>query len=403
MKITRRSFLAAAAWTPLLAQAVRAAMTGQGAGGERLLYVGTYTNNAAGSKGIYAWRFNAATGAVTSLGLAAETDSPSWVAVHPNKRFLYAANELPPAEAGGPEGAITAFAIDQSTGQLTRISRSKSKGLAPAHLIVDPTGNWIVVANYGSANGREGTSVATFAVGADGRLAAEPKAFMAHTGKPDAQGVAGAAHPHCVLLSPDGKFLFVAEKGRNEITIYRWNAATGELAPHDPGAVDIATVTTPTTARAAPRHLTFGKDGRFLYCAYEAGRAVSTFAYDGADGTLTALDTHPTLPADAPQSGSCAEIEVHPDGTFLYVSNRGHNTLALFAIDQAQGTLQPRGHFPTGGTPRHFKIDPSGDYVFTEGQNTSVTLVQKIDRRTGALTQTDARLDSPAPVCIAFV
>ena len=398
MKISRRSFLATAASTPLLAHAMRGAVaTGQGADGERLLYVGTYTNSAAGSKGIYAWRFNAATGTVTSLGLAAETDSPSWVAVHPNKRFLYAANELPPAEAGGPEGAITAFAIDQSTGKLTEISRSKSKGRAPAHLLVDPTGKWVIVGNYGTGNGLEGTSVATFAVGTDGKLAADPKALMPHVGKPDAQGVAGASHPHCVLLSPDGKYLFVAEKGRNEITIYRWNAATGELAANDPRAADA------TAERAAPRHLTFGKDGRFLYCAYEAGRAVSTFAYDSAKGTLTAVDTQPTLPADAPQTGSCAEIEVHPDGTFLYVSNRGHNTLAVFAIDRAKGTLEPRGHFATGGTPRHFKIDPTGDYVFTEGQNTGVTLVQRIDRRTGALTQTGAKLDSPAPVCIAFV
>ena len=398
MKITRRSFLATAASAPLLAQAMRgSAAAEQAGGGERLLYVGTYTNNAAGSKGIYAWRFNAAAGTVTSLGLAAETDSPSWVAVHPNKRFLYAANELPPAEAGGPEGAITAFAIDQSTGTLTQISRSKSKGRAPAHLLVDPTGNWVIVGNYGTGNGLEGTSVATFAIGTDGRLAAEPKAFIPHAGKPDAQGAAGASHPHCVLLSPDGKLLLVAEKGRNEITIYRWNAATGELAPNDPRAVEA------TAARAAPRHLAFGKDGRFLYCAYEAGRAVSTFAYDSASGTLTARDTHSTLPAGAPQTGSCAEIEVHPDGAFLYVSNRGHNTLAVFAIDQARGTLEPRGHFATGGTPRHFKIDPTGDYVFTEGQNTGLTLVQKIDRRTGALTQTEAKLDSPAPVCIAFV
>jgi 6-phosphogluconolactonase len=398
MTISRRSFLATAASTPFLAHAMRGtAATAQGAGDERLLYVGTYTNNAAGSKGIYAWRFNAATGTVTSLGLAVETDSPSWVAVHPNKRFLYAANELPPAEAGGPEGAITAFAVDPSTGKLTEISRSKSKGRAPAHLLVDPTGKWVIVGNYGTGNGLEGTSVATFAVGTDGKLAAEPKAFIAHVGKPNAQGVAGASHPHCVLLSPDGKLLFVAEKGRNEITMYRWNAATGELAPNEPGAVEA------TAARAAPRHLAFGKDGRFLYCAYEAGRAVSTFAYDGAKGALTALDTHPTLPADAPQTGSCAEIEVHPDGTFLYVSNRGHNTLAVFAIDQTRGTLEPRGHFATGGTPRHFKIDPTGDYVFTEGQNTGVTLVQRIDRRTGAVTPTGAKLDSPAPVCIAFV
>lgn len=397
MKTTRRTFLATAACTPFLAHAMSAAASaGQGASGDRLLYVGTYTNNAAGSKGIYAWRFNAGTGQVTSLGVAAETDSPSWVAVHPNKRFLYAANELPPVEAGGPEGAVTAFSIDQASGKLTQISRSKTKGRAPAHLLVDPTGKWVIVGNYGTGPGTEGTSVASFAIGADGTLSAEPKSLVPHVGKPNAAGVL-VSHPHCVLLSPDAKFLFVAEKGRNEITIHKWNAATGEITPHDPPAVEA------TRPGAAPRHITFGKSGKFLYCCYEAGRAVSTFAYDAAKGTLTALDTQSTLPADAPQTGSCAEIEVHPDGTFLYVSNRGHNSLAVFAIDQARGTLEPRGHFPTGGTPRNFKIDPTGDYVFTEGQNTNKTLVQKIDRKTGAVTPTDATLDSPAPVCIAFV
>jgi 6-phosphogluconolactonase len=186
----------------------------------------------------------------------------------------------------------------------------------------------------------------------------------------------------------------VAE-GRNEITIYRWNAPTGELSPQR---------SAPSMPRRTvrPRHITFGRDGKFLYCAYEASRAVSTFAYDGAIGTLTALDTHSTLPADAPQTGSCAEIEVHPDGTFLYVSNRGHNSLAVFAIDQVKGTLEPKGHFATGGTPRNFKIDPTGDYVFT-GDRTQRHPRQKIDRKTGALTPTDAKLDSPAPVCIVFV
>ena len=227
MKTSRRSFLATAACTPLLAHAMRsAAAAGQRAVGERLLYVGTYTNNAAGSKGIYAWRFNPATGTVTSLGLAAETDSPSWVAVHPNKRFLYAANELPPAEAGGPEGAVTAFAIDQATGKLTEISRSKTKGRAPAHLLVDPTGKWVIVGNYGTGNGLEGTSVASFAIGADGRLAVEPKAFNPHVGKPDAQGVAAASHPHVEALSPDAQIICVDEKLRNEITMDRRDSLT---------------------------------------------------------------------------------------------------------------------------------------------------------------------------------
>jgi len=180
--------------------------------------------------------------------------------------------------------------------------------------------------------------------------------------------------------------------------IYTWDAATGKLTPNDPPSVEA------TKPNAAPRHLAMGKSGKFLYVCYEAGRAVSTYAYDSTKGTLTALDTHPTLPPDVPQTVSCAEIEVHPDGSFLYVSNRGNNSLALFAIDPVKGTLEPKGLTPTGGGgPRNFKIDPSGDYLFAENQQSGLTVVFKIDRQTGALTKTDATLDTPAPVCIAFV
>jgi len=175
--MNRRGFLTTAAMTPILASAfgrVRAQTVGA-----RLLYVGTYTNNAAGSKGIYAWRFDAAANAVTSLGLAAETDSPSWVVVHPNKRFLYAANELPPPEAGGPTGAVTTFSIDAASGKLTQIGRVKTNGLSPAHMLVDPTGKWAIVGNYGNGPGSEGTSVAVFAIGTDGKLADTSTAFAA--------------------------------------------------------------------------------------------------------------------------------------------------------------------------------------------------------------------------------
>lgn len=403
MKTTRRSFLAAAACAPVVMKAMRASAQG---GGERLFYVGTYTNGNAGSKGIYAWRFNPATGKVTSLGLAAETDSPSFLAVHPNKRFLYAVNELPPAEAGGPEGAVTAFSIDAASGKLTQISRSKSGGRAPAHLLVDSTGKWVIAGNYGTGPGNEGTSIAVFAIGADGKLAETPKTLIPHAPRPKRLDPAAAppkggnppvSHPHCVLLSPDGKFLFVAEKGWDQVVIDKFNAATGELTPNDPPAADSG----PNTG---PRHITFGKDGKLLYACLEQGRSVSTYAYDSARGTLTHLQNLSTLPADAPQTGSTAEIEVHPDGNYLYVSNRGHNSLALFAIDQAKGTLTAQGHFPTGGgAPRNFKIDPTGNWVITENQQSNLSVVQKIDRPTGKLTATDVTLDSPAPVCIVFV
>jgi 6-phosphogluconolactonase len=402
--MNRRAFLTTAAMTPILANALQT-LRAQTAGG-RLLYVGTYTNNAQGSKGIYGWRFDAATGRVASLGLAAETDSPSWVVVHPSKRFLYAANELPPPEAGGPTGAVTAFSIEAASGRLTQIGRVKTNGLAPAHMLVDPTGKWAIVGNYGNGAGSEGTSIAVFAIGDDGRLAATPRAFVPHVPKPKRldpaappprNGNPPTSHPHCVLLSPDSRFLFVAEKGFDEIVVYRFDAATGALTPNTPPAVEA------TRFRAAPRHLAFGKDGTFLYVCYEAGRAVSTYAYDASNGTLSPKDTVATLPPGAPPTGSCAEIEVHPDGRYLYVSNRGHNSLALLAIDPSDGTLTLEGVFPVGGTPRNFKIDPTGNYVFAEGQNNGVTVVFTIDRPTGMLTKTDVTLDSPAPVCIAFV
>src|SRR6476620_5394485 len=402
--MNRRAFLTAVGITPVLGSAFTP-LRAQTAGG-RLLYIGTYTNSAAGSKGIYGWRFDAATGAVSSLGLAGETDSPSWVVVHPNKRFLYAANELPPPEAGGPTGAVTAFSIDAASGKLTTIGRVKTNGLAPAHMRVDPTGKWAIVANYGNGAGSEGTSIAVFAIGADGKLADTPKTFVPHVPKPKRldpaapppkNGNPPTSHPHCVLLSPDSKFLFVAEKGFDEIVVYRFDAVTGALTPNSPAAVEA------TKFGAAPRHLAFGKNGKFLYACYEAGRAVSTYAYDASNGTLSPKDTVATLLPDAPQTGSCAEIEVHPDGNYLYVSNRGHNSIALLAIDPSNGTLTFKGTFAVGGTPRNFKIDPTGNYVLGEGQNNGVTVVFKIDRPTGMLTKTDVTLDSPAPVCIAFV
>ena len=377
----------------------------QTAGG-RLLYIGTYTNSAAGSKGIYAWRFDAETGKVTSLGLAAETDSPSWVVVHPNKRFLYAANELPPPEAGGPTGAVTAFSIDAASGKLTPIGRVKTNGLAPAHMLVDPTGKWAIVANYGNGAGSEGTSIAVFAIGADGKLADTPKTFVPHVPKPKRldpaapppkNGNPPTSHPHCVLLSPDSKFLFVAEKGFDEIVVYRFDAATGALTPNSPAAVEA------TKFGAAPRHLAFGKNGKFLYVCYEAGRAVSTYAYDASNGTLSPKDTVVDAPA-----GRAADRLLRRDrgpsrrqlSVRLEPRAQQHGALA---IDQANGTLTFKDTFAVGGTPRNFKIDPTGNYVFAEGQNNGVTVVFKIDRSTGMLTKTDVTLDSPAPVCIVFV
>ena len=241
--MNRRAFLTTAAMTPILATAFQT-LRAQTAGG-RLLYVGTYTNNAQGSKGIYGWRFDATTGKVTSLGLVGETDSPSWVVVHPNKRFLYPANELPPPEAGGPTGAVTAFSIDAASGKLTQIGRVKTNGIAPAHMLVDSTGKWAspaTTATGPAAKARRSRSLPS-ATTASWR---HSDSFVPHDPRPKRLDLAApptgkpnppTSHPHCVIMSPDNRFLFVAEEGWDEIVAYRFDAATGALTPNTPPSV----------------------------------------------------------------------------------------------------------------------------------------------------------------------
>jgi 6-phosphogluconolactonase len=383
------------ATAPLFATALKGAAQG-GAAAERWLYVGTYTTQGnTGSKGIYAWKFQASTGKVTSAGVAAETDNPSFVAIHPGKKYLYAVNELAASGAADPNGGVSAFSIDAMSGKLTLLNRVNSRGQNPAHLIVDPTGTWVIIGNYGAANGTAGTSVAVFRVRTNGGLDDEPVTFVPHVPRTDT-GRPPAAHPHNVHLSPDGRFLLVADKGLDRIVVYHWDGATGKLTPNNPPFADAPTL------GSGPRHMAFGKSGKFLYVCHEQGRSVSTYAYDAAKGALTLLDTVASVPADV-TTGSTAEIEVHPDGNFVYASNRGHDSIAIFAVDPAKGTLSLKGTTPTGGrTPRNFKIDPTGDYLFAENQASALTTIFKIDRKTGQLTPSGATLDSPGAVCIAF-
>jgi 6-phosphogluconolactonase len=355
--------------------------------GEYIAYVGTYTRQQ--SKGIYAFRFDPATGRSASLGLAAETDNPSFLAVHPNRRFLYAVNEIANF-AGRKTGSISAYELDPQTARLKLIERVSSRGDSPCHLAVDRNGRSLFVANYGAG------SVASFPILKDGRLG-EAAGLVEHSGSSIHPQRQQGPHAHEVVLSPDGRFALVPDLGLDKVFVYRLDGAKSALTPG-------AAATAKMEPGSGPRHLAFHPDGRFAYVVNELRSTVTVFAYDPKSGILTVLQTTPTLPKDFAGSSTCAEIAAHPNGRFLYASNRGHDSIAVFAIDRRKGTITVVEHVSTQGrTPRHFAIDPTGAYLFAANQGTNSVVLFRIDRQTGHLTPTGEILEVPSPVCVAFL
>ncbi len=362
-------------------------------GGTYLMYVGTYTEPQDGvpskSKGIYAYRYDANSGKLTSLGLAAETVNPSFLAIHPNRRFLYAVNELA-SYKGQSSGAVSAFAIDSATGKLTLLNQVASRGADPCYISVDKTGKFVLVANY------TGGSVAVFPVLQDGRLG-EASAFVQHSGHGTNPERQEGPHAHSIDLSPDNRFAMVDDLGLDELIIYKFNGTKGTLAPNDPPYAKL-------DAGAGPRHFAFHPGGKFAYVISEMQSSVTAFAYDGRAGAFRSLQTVSTLPKGFAGRNDDAEIEVHPSGKFLYASNRGHDSIAVFAIDESKGALTLLEHVTTGGKePRSFEIDPTGTRLFAANQKSDNIVVFRIDAKTGRLARTDHVLDVGVPVCVKFV
>jgi 6-phosphogluconolactonase len=358
--------------------------------GKYLVYVGTYTNDEGSkSKGIYAFRYDAANGQVTPLGLAAETTNPSFVAAHPNGKFLYAVNEV--GNYKGPNsGGVSAFSIDRATGRLTFLNELPSRGADPCYITVDKTGKFVLVANY------TGGSVIVYPILDDGRLG-EASAFVQHTGHgPNAERQEGP-HAHSIDLSPDNRFAYVDDLGLDELLVYKFDAAKGSLTPNDPPFAKL-------DPGAGPRHFALRPDGKFAYVVTEIGRNVTVFSNDATKGTLQKLQTVTTLPANFTGRNDDAEIEVLPSGKFLYASNRGHESIAVFAIDSAKGTLTTVEIASTQGKePRSFEIDPTGTLLFAANQKSDNIVIFKIDAKTGKLTPTGQVLDVGSPVCVKFV
>jgi 6-phosphogluconolactonase len=356
--------------------------------GQVRVYFGTYTG--AKSKGIYVCGMDLATGRLGTPTLAGEVTNPSFVALHPTQPFLYAVSEVGNFD-GKKTGSVAAFAVEAGTGKLTLLNQQPSGGDGPCHVNVDQTGSDVLVANYG------GGSCSVYSVQRDGALSSAT-AFMQHQGSSANRQRQQAPHAHGIYLDARNRFVFVPDLGLDKIMVYKFDARQGSLTANDPPFAAVA-------PGSGPRHFAFHPSGKFAYVINEIRCTVTAFTYDPDRGVLAELQTVSTLPTGESvlPSFSTAELQVHPSGRFLYGSNRGHNTIAVFTIDAGTGRLTPTQHESTQGkTPRGFGIDPSGKFLLAANQDSDTVVPFKIDTATGRLLPTGQTVEMGSPVCVAF-
>ena len=356
------------------------------------VYVGTYTGPK--SKGIYLFRLQTENLEVSQnitlvpLGVAAETPNPSFIELDLKRRVLFAANELNEFE-GKPTGAVSAFSIAPETGRLTFLNQRPSMGTGPCHLALDRERRHLLVANYGSG------SVSVLPVASDGRLGAASDVVQ-HAGKSVHPERQKGPHAHCVTVDPANRFVFACDLGLDKVLAYRFDAGRGKLTPHDPPFAQVK-------PGAGPRHMVFRPDGRFAYVVNELTSTITSLSWDAAKGRLAAAGSVSSLPAGFSGENTTAEIAVHPNGRFLYGSNRGNDSIAVFAIAPT-GTLTLVEHESTRGKePRNFAIDPSGKWLIAANQKSDNLAVFSIDQNTGALSAVGALARISTPVCVLFL
>jgi 6-phosphogluconolactonase len=354
------------------------------------VYVGTYTRGRQEEEGIHLFHMDLAGGKLEDRGVVGQVTHPSFLAIHPSRCFLYSVSEVASMDGTSRGGGVSAFAIDANTGSLALLNQECVRGAGPCHLCVDPSGKVLLVANYG-----DGT-VTALPIRDSGRVD-EPTAFIQHSGSSvDPQRQEGP-HAHSINTDAAGRFAFAADLGLDKILIYRLDARLGTLEPHDPPAASVE-------PGAGPRHFAFHPSGRFAYVINEMGNTVTAFRYDPEAGRLATLQTIPTLPEGFTGQSWTAEVLVHPSGKFLYGSNRGHDSIALFAIDESTGRLTAIGHEPTQGrTPRNFGIDPTGRYLLAANQESDTIVQFRIDGDTGRLTATGEVAHVYHPVCVRMI
>ena len=339
------------------------------------------------AKGIYRSEFDPATGSLSKAELAAEIGNPNFLAIHPNGKFLYCVGNVNVDGKGG--GGVAAFALDAKTGKLTPLNQQLAQGNGPCHINVDPSGKSLIIANYGSG------STDVFPVGDDGKV--KPiSTHIQHKGKGANPKRQESPHAHSVNITKDGKFAVVADLGLDQVLVYKLDAAAGKIEPNDPPSCA-------TAAGAGPRHFAFHPNGKLAFVINELDSTLSSLSYDAEKGVLKPLKTVSTLTKEV-KGNSTAEVVVHPSGKFVYGSNRGHNSIAAFRLDEKTGDLSLIGHGTEGvNTPRNFNIDPTGQYMIVGSQGTNKIVMFKIDQETGALKPHGTPIEVGTPICIRFI
>jgi len=342
-----------------------------------LVFVGS------GHRNITAFRLNLTTGALSPIGRVAQVEAPSFLAISPNRRNLYAVSE----GRGKDDSFISAFSIDSETGKLAFLNRQPSGGDGPCHVEVDPGGLNVLAANYGSG------SVAAFHLDKNGALGPMSAFVQDHGSSVDPRRQDGP-HAHCIVTAPDGRFAFVCDLGIDKVLAFKLNPSTGSLVANDPPFTTVK-------PGAGPRHLAFHPNGRYAYVINEMASTLTVFAYDQSKGILSEIEDQPLLPKEFKGQNTAAEVEVHPSGSFVYASNRGDDSIVVFACDPDTGRLTFIERSSSGGkTPRHFEIEPSGAFLLAANQNSGTINVFRIDAKTGRLQPTGNKVVADMPMCV---
>ncbi|HPA21123.1 MAG TPA: lactonase family protein [Verrucomicrobiae bacterium] len=359
-----------------------------GAAAPTRVYFGTYTGGKDNpSEGIYTSLLDPATGAISQPQLAAKEQRPSFLALHPDGQHLYAVCSME-GEGKKQIGGVSAFSIDRNTGQLNPINRQPSEGDGPCHVSVDKTGRCAMVANYGSG------SVAALQIAADGSLR-RARCVIQHEGSSVNPKRQTGPHAHSIFPDPSNRFACAPDLGIDKILIYRLDPEAALLEPNGHAVLPPG---------SGPRHIAFHPSGRFAYSINELKSTITSFTWDASNGVLSPIRSVSTLPPDFSDPNTTAEIKVHPNGKFLYGSNRGHDSIAVFTIDQERGGLRfVEWENVRGKAPRNFNIDPSGAFLLAAGQDSDSVAVFRIDPTTGALDFAGHEIKVPRPVCVLFL
>jgi 6-phosphogluconolactonase len=355
-----------------------------------IVYIGTYTRTEphvqGKADGIYVYRLDRASGALHYLSMASGVTNPSFLVVDSDRRYLYAVQEVEQYE-GQPGGAVSAFAIDPHTSALTLINHQHTHGAHPCYISIDHTGRCLLVANYGSG------SVSVLPIGANGALG-PATAVVRHLGPATHHD---GPHAHSIVETPDNRYVLVPDCGLDRIFVYRLDSERGTLAENDIPWIGLR-------PGSGPRHLAFHPNGTVLYCINERNSTITAFGYEPAQTVLRELQTVSTLPDGFAGQNTCADIHIDPAGRYLYGSNRGHNSIAIFAVDVATAQLRSLGHVSTAGrTPRNFGIDAAGTFLLAANQDTDTVVSWRVDQATGALIATGQITSVPTPVCVCIV